>query len=32
MEMNPNHAVTAAIREHWMKLAALVVAKNGGTW
>jgi acyl CoA:acetate/3-ketoacid CoA transferase beta subunit len=30
MEMNPNHEVTAAMREQWQKFAALLVAKQGG--
>jgi hypothetical protein len=29
-ELNPNHAMTTAIREQWMKFAALLVAKQGG--
>ena len=29
-ELNPNHEVTAAIREQWMKLAGILVAKQGG--
>jgi hypothetical protein len=30
MEVNPNHPMTAAVREQWMKLCAIVVAKHGG--
>jgi len=29
-ELNPNHPMTTALREHWMKMAALLVAKQGG--
>ena len=30
MELNPNHIVTSAMREHRMKLAAALVSKSGG--
>ena len=30
MELNPNHTVTDAIRQHWQKLLALLVLRNGG--
>ncbi len=31
MELNPNHPVTAANREHWHKLCALLMVKQGLT-
>lgn len=29
-ELNPNHQMTSAMREHWQKIAALLVHKAGG--
>jgi hypothetical protein len=29
-ELNPNHAVTRSVSDHWHKIAALLVAKLGG--
>jgi hypothetical protein len=29
MELNPNHSTTQAVREHWHKLAAILMAKLG---
>lgn len=30
VELNPNHPMTNAVREHWMTIAALLVSKAGG--
>lgn len=29
-ELNPNHEMTAAMREQWQKIAAVLVTKLGG--
>ena len=30
-ELNPNHPVTREVHDHWYKIAALLVARSGGS-
>lgn len=30
-ELNPNHGVTREVHDHWYKIAALLVARLGGS-
>lgn len=30
MELNPNHPMTSGIREHWHKIVAVMLFKEGG--
>lgn len=31
VELNPNHGMTQAMREHWQKVVAILVKKLGGS-